>query len=115
MKKNYHTREQVAMRLELEAYRGNQALEKIYIELLNTSQVDIDRLIIINDLKRVRSNMQYLKEQLVKLPKLKRDFLYDVYFNQDIDTPKIMEKYGLKRSTYHRYLDRVIYEIAKIE
>ena len=113
MKKNYHTKEQVAMKLELEGYRGNLELETLYMKLLD-SYNDINYEYIKNDLRRVRGNINFLRNRLERLPKRERDFLYDVYFNP-INLAEIMKKYDLKRSTYHRYLDKVIYAFAQLK
>lgn len=114
MKRNYRTREQVAMKLELESYRGNQALKRVYIKLLN-SQEGIDCSFIDKDLKRIKGNMLYLEKRLEKLPKQERDFLFDVYFGVNNEISEIMKKYGLKRSSYHRYLDKVIFAFAQLK
>lgn len=114
MKRNYHTKDQVAMRLELEGHRGNLELEKLYMQLLD-SHMDVNYDYVVNDLKRVRCNISFFKSRLERLPKRERDFLYDVYFNPNINIKEIMKKYGLKRSAYHRYLDKVIYAFAQLK
>lgn len=114
MKKNYHTKEQATMKMELESYRGNLELEMLYMQLL-ASNSDVNCEFVINDLRRVRGNINFLRNRLERLPKQERDFLYDVYFNPNINLAEIMKKYGLKRSTYHRYLDKVIYAFAQLK
>lgn len=114
MKNKYRTSEQVAMKLELESYKGNYALEELYILLLKT-QEKADCLAITKDLERVRSNMDHLKRRIGMMPEWERDFLFDVYIDMETDTVEIMKKYGLTRSSYHRYIDKVVYAFSQLD
>lgn len=107
----YQSRELLAMKLELESYLGNKALEEYYLSLPRTfiqNNPWLDR-----DLKRVQQNIKFIEQHVARLPDKERTFLHDVYFNKN-SKKEIMKKYGLSNSSYHRNLDKAVYAFTRV-
>lgn len=107
----YQSRELLAMKLELESYLGNKALEEYYLSLPRTfiqNNPWLDR-----DLKRVQQNIKFIEQQVARLPDKERTFLHDIYFNKN-SKKEIMKKYGLSNSSYHRNLDKAVYAFTQV-
>ncbi len=107
----YQTKELLAMKLELESYLGNKALEEYYLALPKSFRECSPWLEC--DLRRVQQNIMFIEQQVSKLPVKERTFLYDVYFNKN-SKKEIMEKYGLSNSSYHRNLDKAVYAFTRV-
>lgn len=107
----YQTKELLAMKLELESYLGNKALEEYYLALPKSFRECspwMER-----DLKRVQQNIKFIEKQVARLPDSERTFLYDVYFDKN-SKKEIMKKYRLSNSSYHRKIDKAIYAFTKV-
>lgn len=107
----YQTRELLAMKLELESYLGNKALEEYYLALPKSFRENSPWLK--RDLKRVQQNIKFIEQQIARLPDKERTFLYDVYINKN-SKKEIMKKYGLSNSSYHRNLDKAVYAFTRV-
>ena len=107
----YQTKELLAMKLELESYLGNKALEKVYLDISKSLQEGNPCLK--RDLKRVQQNIMFVEKQIAKLPKKERTFLEDVYFKKN-SKKEILDKYGLSNSAYHRKLDKAVYAFLQV-
>lgn len=94
-------------KLELEAYKGNKELEKIYMQLISKNQHNS---VLRNELKRIRKSITLIDESLVKIPVKDRNFICDVYLENNLSMQQIMKKYNLNMNQYYRLIDKIIYE-----
>lgn len=94
-------------KLELEAYKGNKELEKIYTQLVLKNQHNI---FLRSELKIIRKSIKLIDESLVKIPVVDRNLIYDVYIEKNLSMYQIMKKYKLNMSQYYRLIDKIIYE-----
>ena len=69
----YQTKELLAMKLELESYLGNKALEEYYLALPKSFRECSPWLEC--DLRRVQQNIMFIEQQVSKLPVKERTFL----------------------------------------
>lgn len=115
-----HYEKQNAIQRELKGYKGNKILMEFYRSILDDYENDLMQSQCClhrceEDFDRIEKNLDYLLKRINLLPKREREFLTDVFIQNDLTIEEIYKKYELNQRKFHYYCEKIMFAFAEMD